>query len=176
MIKINTINRQIERIYLSQYTKNRVSCIISQYTALDCGQLFVAFSWSVDPSLTLSFLWCCRMNVINIMNLHWYCLGKKWSQFSYCIGFLDKVLVRQSFILAVEGLQALGVAILPRSRLRQNGRHFPDDIFKWNFLNENAWISIEISLTFVPRGPINNIPALVQIMAWRRPGDKPLSA
>ena len=23
--------------------------------------------------------------------------------------------------------------------------------------------------------PINNIPALVQIMAWRRPGDKPLS-
>ena len=60
-------------------------------------------------------------------------------------------------------------------RPRQDGRHFPDDIFKWNFLNENAWISIEISLTFVPRGPINNIPALVQIMAWRRPGDKPLS-
>ena len=28
---------------------------------------------------------------------------------------------------------------------------------------------------FVPKGPINNIPALVQIMAWRRPGDKPLS-
>ena len=32
-----------------------------------------------------------------------------------------------------------------------------------------------ISLKFVPTGPINNIPALVQIMAWRRPGDKPLS-
>ena len=28
---------------------------------------------------------------------------------------------------------------------------------------------------FVPKGPINNIPALVQIMAWRQPGDKPLS-
>ena len=28
---------------------------------------------------------------------------------------------------------------------------------------------------FVPKGPINNIPALIQIMAWRRPGDKPLS-
>ena len=37
------------------------------------------------------------------------------------------------------------------------------------------WISIKISLKFVPKGPINNIPALVQIMAWRRPGDKPLS-
>ena len=31
------------------------------------------------------------------------------------------------------------------------------------------------SLKFVPEGPINFIPALVQIMAWRRPGDKPLS-
>ena len=27
----------------------------------------------------------------------------------------------------------------------------------------------------IPKGPINNIPALVEIMAWRRPGDKPLS-
>ena len=27
---------------------------------------------------------------------------------------------------------------------------------------------------FVLMGPINNIPALVQIMAWHRPGDKPL--
>ena len=60
-------------------------------------------------------------------------------------------------------------------RPRQNGRHFADDIFKCIFLNENAWISIKISLKFVPQGPINNIPALVQIMAWRRSGDKPLS-
>ena len=44
-----------------------------------------------------------------------------------------------------------------------------------NFVNENARISIEFSLKFVPKGPINNIPALVQIMAWRRLGDKPLS-
>ena len=60
-------------------------------------------------------------------------------------------------------------------RPRQNGRHFPDDIFKCIFLNETVWISITISLKFVPTGPIKNIPALVQIMAWRRPGDKPLS-
>ena len=45
------------------------------------------------------------------------------------------------------------------------------------FLNENVWISIKkyISLKCVPMGPINNIPTLVQVMAWRRPGDKPLS-
>ena len=60
-------------------------------------------------------------------------------------------------------------------RPRQNGRYFADDIFKPIFLNENIRVSIEISLKFVPKVPINNIPALVQIMAWRRPGDKPLS-
>ena len=60
-------------------------------------------------------------------------------------------------------------------RPRQNGRHFPDDIFKWIYLNENVWISINISLKFIPKGPINNIPTLVQVMAWHRPGDKPLS-
>ena len=60
-------------------------------------------------------------------------------------------------------------------RPRQNDRHFPDDIFKWIFLNENTWISINISLKLVPTGPINNISTLVQAMAWRRPGDKPLS-
>ena len=60
-------------------------------------------------------------------------------------------------------------------RPRQNGRHFPDDIFKWIFFNENVWISINISLKFVPRGPINNIPTLVQVMTWRLPGTKPLS-
>ena len=59
-------------------------------------------------------------------------------------------------------------------RPRQNGRHFADNIFKYIFLNENVQISIKISLNFVPRGQINNIPALVQVMAWRRPGDKPL--
>ena len=60
-------------------------------------------------------------------------------------------------------------------RPRQNGRHFADDIFQCIFLNENAWISLKISLKFVPKGPINNNPAFVQIMAWRRSGDKPLS-
>ena len=46
-------------------------------------------------------------------------------------------------------------------RPRQNGCHFPDDIKKRIFLTENVWIRIEISLKFVPKGPIINIPALV---------------
>ena len=59
-------------------------------------------------------------------------------------------------------------------RPRRNEQHFADDIFKRIFLNENVWILIKISPKFVPKSPINNIPVLVQIMAWRRPGDKPL--
>ena len=60
-------------------------------------------------------------------------------------------------------------------RPKQNGQPFPDDLFKLIFVNENVWTSIEISQKFVHEGPINNIPALVEKMASRRPGDKPLS-
>ena len=59
------------------------------------------------------------------------------------------------------------------SSLRQNGRH-PDDIFKCIFLNKNVWISIRISLKFVPKVPIDNKASLVQIMAWHWIGNKPL--
>ena len=65
--------------------------------------------------------------------------------------------------------------IINTLRPRQNGRHFPYDIFKWILLYENVWISVNISLKFVLRGPSNNIPTLVRVMTWRRPGDKPLS-
>ena len=60
-------------------------------------------------------------------------------------------------------------------RPRQNGRHYPDDTLKCIFLYENVQISIKISLKFVPKGQVDNNPALVQIMAWHRIGDKPLS-
>ena len=49
-----------------------------------------------------------------------------------------------------------------------------DDIFNCIFLNENDRIPIQISLKYVPSSPIDNKLALVQAMAWRRTGDKPL--
>ena len=55
--------------------------------------------------------------------------------------------------------------LLNTLRPKQNGRRFADDTFKRIFLNENVIISIKISLKFVPKGPINKNPALVQIMA-----------
>ena len=45
------------------------------------------------------------------------------------------------------------------------------NVFSWN---ENFRISIEMSLNLVPKGPIDNKSVLVQVMAWRRTGDKPL--
>ena len=50
-------------------------------------------------------------------------------------------------------------------------------IFQTSFSKTFSWmkILIKISVKFVPKDQINNIPTLVQIMAWRRPGNKPLS-
>ena len=60
-------------------------------------------------------------------------------------------------------------------RPRQNGRKVPDEIFKCIFFNEKISIEIKIPLKFVPKGAINSILSLVQIMGRRRPGDNPLS-
>ena len=96
--------------------------------------------------------------------------------------------LRRFIVFVVLSRRHQGGSKLPRScfrcgiwllintlRLRQDGRHFPVDIFKCILMNENKIISIQISLKFVPKVPINNIPVFVQIMTWRRPGDKPLS-
>ena len=50
-----------------------------------------------------------------------------------------------------------------------------DDILNYIFLDENDRILIQISQKHVPRSPIDSKAALVQVMAWHRTGDKPLS-
>ena len=96
------------------------------------------------------------------------CPSSTWSTLGWIMTPLNQWC---GFFLSI---RSLGTSI-NTLRPRQNGRHFADDIFKCIFLNENVWIPFQISLKFLPRGAINNIPALVQIMAWRRSGDKPLS-
>ena len=55
-------------------------------------------------------------------------------------------------------------------------RRFALVIFIRIFLKENdANILIWISLKFLPGCSVNNLPTLVDIMAWRLSGDKPLS-
>ena len=58
---------------------------------------------------------------------------------------------------------------------RQNAYHFADTIFKLILLIENCFSLIHIPLKFIPDGPINNNPVLVQMMAWHQTGDKLLS-
>ena len=84
-------------------------------------------------------------------------------------------LVRQTASPNGEPVMWFSYCWLNTLRLRQNGCHLADAIFKCIFLNENVWISVKISLKFFPKVQINNIPALVQMISWCRPGDKPLS-
>ena len=51
---------------------------------------------------------------------------------------------------------------------------FAENIFKCIFLNKNDRITTQISLKLVPKSPVDYKPALVQVMAWRQTGDKPL--
>ena len=62
--------------------------------------------------------------------------------------------------------------IVNSSRPRYNGRHFPDNIFKRIFLNENLWIATKILLKFIPQDPIKNIPTLArrQAIDWTNAG------
>ena len=67
------------------------------------------------------------------------------------------------------------LSVLAHLPLEKIGRHFADDIFRCIFLNEKFCILTKISLKIIPKGPIDNKPTLVEIMAWRRIDDKPLS-
>ena len=60
-------------------------------------------------------------------------------------------------------------------RPRKNGRHFADDILKCIFFNANLWTSNTLSLKYVPYGLFGDMSALVQIIAWCRTSNKPLS-
>ena len=85
------------------------------------------------------------------------------------------IITRLSYICVRLLHHAICLTLINTLRPRQNDRLFADDTFKRIFFNENIRISIKLSLKFVPKGSINNNPALVLIMAWCRPGDKPLS-
>ena len=61
---------------------------------------------------------------------------------------------------------------LPLDKMGTISQTIFSDAFSWMKI---FFILIKISLKFVLKGPIENIPALVYIMAWRRIGNKPLS-
>ena len=97
----------------------------------------------------------------------------KWRPFCLCLNVLNAMCddVLAHCITGSCYRLWTGRILFNTLRLRQNGRHFPDNIFKCIFWDENVRISIDISIIFVPKGPINNIPSLAQT----RPGAKPFS-
>ena len=79
-----------------------------------------------------------------------------------------------NLVVSTESAEGLTQACRVILKLDKMAAILADDNFKCIFLNENVSILIKISLNFVPKGSINNIPALVEIMAWCQRGNKPL--
>ena len=96
----------------------------------------------------------------------------KWWPFCFSLNFPQR---GTTLCLLISFILHCNVCLFNTLRPRQNDHHFADGIFNCIFFYKNVWISIKISLNFVPKSRINNIPALVQIMAWCRRGDTPLS-
>ena len=71
-------------------------------------------------------------------------------------------------------VQVIGGKQLTHLPLDKMAAILADNIFKYILLRENDRIQIQISLKLVPKSPIVNKPALLQVMAWCRTGDKPL--
>ena len=108
--------------------------------------------------------------IIHLETKHTYLIcDSNFTEWIYENPFDNKIV----FIKVMAWYQADHKPLLTVNTLRlwQHGHHFPDETFKCIFVDENVRIVIKISLTFVPNGTINNIQALVQIMAWHRPGD-----
>ena len=81
--------------------------------------------------------------------------------------YLNQCLPRPLLSLRCNGLTHWG-----RDKMAVISQTILSNAFSWMKILE---FRLKISLKFVPESPINNIPPLVQIMAWRRPGDKPLT-
>ena len=116
------------------------------------------FQWSV----------CCRRQYKSFSSNDEDCITQLNNKQSKCCTVFVNT-------LAAGDLTPNGAAPLTHWRRDKIAARLADDRFKCIFLNEDVWISIRISLTSVPEVPIHNKPALVQIMAWRLTGDKPLS-
>ena len=89
--------------------------------------------------------------------------------YSMCVCSSDKVRVSYMCKMVLEKLTHWG-----RDTMAAFSQATLSNTFSWMKMLEFR-LRFNWSLILVPKGPINNIPALVQIMAWRRTGNKPLS-
>ena len=113
-----------------------------------------------EDKWTLVMAWC-RHPISHYLSQCW---PKSVSPYGFIRPQWIKLITRTPIHLKHEHIEA-EAKCPPLCRL-----HFQKHFHEWN-----VSILIKISLKFVLMGPINYIPALVQIMAWCRPGNRPLS-
>ena len=115
---------------------------------------FPQMHWIMDCDKIYQ-MWCkyCSVGSVSHLSSHLWMIG-------WCLAWLTS---KQSGTKpnSVAKIWLPNLVSYNTLRPKQNGRNFADDNFKCIFFNENASIPINISLMFVPQGPINNIPALI---------------
>ena len=129
----------------------RVLCFITTWTmycwCYACFSNLHVLFYLVSPSLLFVIFFIAQCNPIICMMI------KEDNKVSvFCILY--------SILLASELHTGIFLMLSPL-RPRWNRWHFADDIFKFISWNEYILRLIKISLKFIPKGPINNIPALV---------------
>ena len=145
----------------------KICCHVYQTT--DCLELLVSSTQTSE-----AFPWEKAFELWN--HFHWFNIVYVWDIYarSDCILIILFLLFRAAYADMLHDYERVRTDF-NTLRLRQDGCHFAGNIFKHIFLNGNIWISINITLKFIHKGRIDNIPVLFKIMAWHRPGDKPLS-
>ena len=137
-------------------------------------QVFYSSQSCTCRSLTTDALWLdCEVEIWAVV-----CNFKVWHIFIIVVFWINFIQFQnQHCIICIISYTHTGPAVEALTHLPPGGndRHFTDNIFRCILVNEKFCILIKISLKFVPKGPIDNNPALIQIMAWHRIGDKPLS-
>ena len=155
--------------YLSIPKRHSTYLIDSQYSGFSMtrvNQTFWCHTWD-NPKLGQNHGCRCLGSLYNVVIS---------SHAPDYITFFNEHSPRHTHITSmVPNTAACGSYTINTLRPRQNGGLCANDIFTCIFLNEKVWISINISLKSVPKGQINYIPVLVQIMAWHPSGDKLLS-
>ena len=125
---------------------------------------------------TMSLFYLVMIYKILLMTFSWTALIIHYYMFSSCTLAIYYCRVPLSCTKGPLFIVMIGISFLLTHRgLEEMDNVSQTTLFKHIFFNDNVWISINISLKFVPKVPSNNIPALLPIMAWHRPDDKPLS-
>ena len=127
-------------------------------------------------------VWCYEPCISTAFQFQWGFEITTWMKHFVAILYTDKITYRQPNLYASSPINCHSIKMPIRIWL-QIFTHWGRDKmaaisrrhFQMHFPESTCKISITISLKFVAKGPVNYIAALVQIMAWHRPADKPLS-